>query len=138
AIFGAKKGKRRPRRKATKTQLKTSKPAARVATREPKPDPYTYLYAYWEEVLAGKVSVPGWYNNPVTEAQVQRLRDDGIKLPGRPITKGQASDLIGLGETIEPSQFELLKFFKVTGLPLKQYSIASIEINRLMSDPEKA
>src|SRR5690554_7519764 len=102
AIFGGKKGKRRPRKKASSTRAKTRTPATRMAAREPKPDPYTYLYDYWKEVSEGKVSVPGWYNEQVTEAQLQRLRDDGIRLPGRPITKGQASDLIGLGETVEP------------------------------------
>lgn len=141
AIFGAKKGKRRSRRKTSNRQsspTKRSTPAARIAAREPKPDPYVYLYDRWKEVSEGKVKVPAWYHDPVTERQLQRLRDDEIKLPGRPISKGQASDLIGLGEPTEPEQLEILRFFKVTGLPLKHYSIAAIEIDRIMSDPEKA
>lgn len=138
-IFGSKKRKGRrtrttsPSRGSTKTS-----PAQRLANREPKPDPYTVLYDHWKDVAQGKASVPRWYNEPVTEAQLNRLKEDGIKLPGRPITKGQASDLIGLAEPPEPSEIETLKFFKITGLPLKHRSIALLTIDRLLSDPAKA
>lgn len=140
AIFGSKKGKRRPRRRTSKrpSSARRPTPGKSLTSREPPPDPYSYLYDRWKEVSEGKASVPPWYNDPVTERQLQRLRDDEIKLPGRPINKGNASDLIGLTEPPEPNQLEVLRFFKVTGLPLKHYSIAAIEIDRLMSDPEKA
>lgn len=138
AVFGSSKGKGRRKKvgSSSRSRSKTA-PARRVANREPKPDPYTLLYDHWKEVEDGKVSVRGWYHDPVTEAQLNRLKEDGIKLPGRPITKGQASDLIGLGEPPEPKQLEILKFFKVTGLPLKHQSLAQIEIDRIFSDPEK-
>ena len=96
------------------------------------------LYEHWKRVEANEVAVPRWYHDPVTEHQLNRLKEDGIKLPGRPLSKGQASDLIGLGEKVGPGQFEILKFFKVSGLPLKHSSLAAIEIDRLLSDPEKA
>ncbi len=139
AIFGSKKGKGRQRstRSAVKGSNKTT-PAKRIADREPKPDPYIFLYEHWKEVEAGNVSAPRWYNDPVTEAQLKRLAEDEIKLPGRVITKGQASDLIGLAEDPKPSELEILKFFKITGLPIKHRSIAVIEIERLMSDQDKA
>lgn len=138
AVFGSSKGKGRRKRtgSSSRSRSKTA-PAKRVANREPKPDPYTLLYDHWKEVESGNVSVRGWYHDPVTEAQLNRLKEDGIRLPGRPITKGQASDLIGLGEPPEPGQLEILRFFKVTGLPLKHQSLAQIEIDRLFSDPEK-
>jgi len=139
AIFGSKKGKSRKRskQKSFKNSNKTT-PAKRIADREPKPDPYTILYDHWKDVEAGIISVPRWYNDPVTEAQLKRLEDDEIQLPGRVITKGQASDLIGLAEDPGLGELEILKFFKITGLPVKHRSIALIEIERLMADPENA
>lgn len=138
AVFGSSKGKGRKKRTGSSNRGRSkAAPAKRVANREPKPDPYTLLYDHWKEVESGNVSVRGWYHDPVTEAQLNRLKEDGIRLPSRPITKGQASDLIGLGETPGPGQLEILRFFKVTGLPLKHESLAEIEIGRLFSDPEK-
>ncbi len=138
AVFGSSKGKGRRRSRSGSTRSTKKTPASRIASREPKPDPYSILYEHWKRVEANEVAVPRWYHDPVTEHQLNRLKEDGIKLPGRPLSKGQASDLIGLGEEVDPGQFEILKFFKVSGLPLKHGSLAAIEIDRLLSDPEKA
>lgn len=138
AVFGSAKGKGRKKSRSSTTRSSTRKPAKRIADREPKPDPYSILYDHWKRIERKEVAVPAWYHDPVTEYQLARLKDDGIRLPGRPISKGQASDLISLGETPDPGQFEILKFFKVSGLALKHSSIAAIEIDRLLSDPEKA
>ncbi|QWV11803.1 hypothetical protein [Marinobacter adhaerens] len=138
AVFGSAKGKGKKRSRANTKRRNTRAPAKRIADREPKPDPYSMLYEHWKRVEAKEVAVPPWYHDPITEHQLNRLKEDGTKLPGRPLSKGQASDLIGLGEEVDPGQFEILKFFKVTGLPLKHGSLAAIEIDRLLSDPEKA
>src|SRR5690554_7442098 len=102
AIFGSKKGKGRRRRTASAVKGGSKKaPAKKIANREHKPDPYTFLHEHWKEVEAGNYSVPRWYNDTVTEGQLKRLAEDEIEIPRGVITKGQASDLIGLGETPE-------------------------------------
>jgi hypothetical protein len=138
AVFGSAKGKGRKRSRSSTARSNTGGPAKRMADREPKPDPYSILYDHWKSIEQDPASLPSWYHDPVTERQLQRLKEDGIRLPGRPITKGQASDLIGLAQPPELEQEEILRFFKVKGLPLKHGIIATIEIDRLMSDPEKA
>ncbi len=139
AVFGSAKGKnRRPRRRATNKPISKPTPAKRMATRDREPDAYSILYQHWKDVEEGKIAVPRWYHDPVTEPQLKRLREDNIALPGRPITKGQASELIRLGEPPHHEQEEILQFFKVKGLPLEHEIIAEIEINQLMADPEKA
>ncbi len=137
AVFGSNKGKgRRKRTRAPGKSTKNRVPAKRIADREPKPDPYLFLYDRWKKIEAGEIKVPNWYQDPVTEAQLKRLKEDGTKLPGRTIAKGQASDLIELSEPPGPTQIEILKFFKVTGLPLKHQMIALSEIDRLLEDPD--
>lgn len=54
---------------------------------------------------------PGWYFDRITEWQARRLDEDGVKWR-RTMTKGQASDLIGLSEPADASDLEVLRFFK--------------------------
>ena len=54
---------------------------------------------------------PAWYFDQMTEFQARRLEEDGRKYSGR-LTKGQASDLIGLGEQPDEDDREVLRFFK--------------------------
>lgn len=54
---------------------------------------------------------PAWYFDEMTEFQAKRLEEDGRKYSGK-LTKGQASDLIGLGEPPERESLEILRFFK--------------------------
>lgn len=122
-------------KRATASVRKT--PARTVAVREKKPDEYSFLYDHWEALKEGDQNLPAWYHDPATERQMQRLEEDDIAIPGRPLTKGQASDLIGLGMPPEPEQLEILKFFKVKGLPLRHESIARIEIDRLFKDESR-
>lgn len=139
ALFGSGKGKSRRKHRSSSNRIATTSTSAkRKTSRDPKPDPYNFLYEYWKQVEKGDIPVPSWYHDPVTDAQLKRLKDDGTTMPGRSITKGQASSLIGLSEPPEPKELEILRFFKISGLPLKHQSIALIEIERLLKDPEKA
>ena len=52
-----------------------------------------------------------WYFDPITDAQANRLEQDG-RAVNSGMTKGQASDLIGLGMNAEESDLEILRFFK--------------------------
>ncbi len=54
---------------------------------------------------------PAWYFEPMTEFQAARLADDGRNVHSS-MTKGQASDLIGLGEDADEDDLEILRFFK--------------------------
>lgn len=63
-----------------------------------------------ERLGAGEV-FPPWYFDQMTEYQARRLEEDGRKYSGR-LTKGQASDLIGIGEQPGEEDREVLRFFK--------------------------
>lgn len=54
---------------------------------------------------------PSWYFDPMTERQANRLDEDGKKYSHN-LTKGQASDLIGMGEPADEDDLEVLRFFK--------------------------
>ena len=89
-----------------------------------------------EERASGDlISAPNWFFDDVTEAQLRRLEETGVEITkGRP-TKGQASDLIGLFEPVEPECEEILRFFKVSRRGMNQ-SRARHEVGRLLADPE--
>lgn len=55
---------------------------------------------------------PAWYFEQMSEYQARRLEEDGRKYSGD-LTKGQASDLIGLGEQPDEDDREVLRFFKM-------------------------
>ena len=72
-----------------------------------------WLQERWE--LAQRLGVgdvfPAWYFDEMTESQGRRLEEDGRRYSGQ-LTKGQASDLIGLGEQPDEEDREVLRFFK--------------------------
>lgn len=72
-----------------------------------------WLQERWE--LAQREGIgdvfPSWYFDHMTERQARRLEEDGRKYSGQ-LTKGQASDLIGLGEQPNEEDREVLRFFK--------------------------
>jgi hypothetical protein len=76
---------------------------------------------------------PAWYFDPVTERQLERMHRDGISVSGVGLTKGKASDLIGLLEPIEEKHEAILRFFKV---PLRgmNHSRAIYEVSKLFAD----
>ena len=82
-------------------------------------------------------SVPIWFFDEVTDRQIQKIEEIGIKISGGRPTKGQASDIIGLFEPAEDENIEILKFFKISLKDMNQ-SKARYEVNKLLQDPEKS
>ena len=76
-----------------------------------------------------------WRQDPATDAQKRRLKEEGIKFPSS-LTKGEASDLIG--STVEPDDHELaiLKFFKIAGISKMSQTDARKKIEAIFDAPE--
>ena len=76
-----------------------------------------------------------WGQDPATDAQKERLKEEGIKHSSS-ISKGEASDLIG--STTDPSESDLaiLKFFKVQGISNMSETDALRKIESIFSDPK--
>ena len=73
-----------------------------------------------------------WRNDPVTEAQKRRMRENGIKFSEN-ITKGEASDLIGSLLPPTEEQEELLKFFKTKEISKLSQTTAQKLINEIFN-----
>lgn len=100
-----------------------------------------WLPQRWErsakEMASGNlVEFPTWYFDDVTERQQARLADikklGVFKTPGK-LTKGQASDLIGLFEEPDDHDLQVMKFFKVPTRSVSQTK-ARMEVARLFMD----
>jgi hypothetical protein len=78
---------------------------------------------------------PKWYFDAITERQRSRLNDDGFQLNLESLSKGNASDLIGLMMPPEPQDEEVLRFFSSAPHVLNQ-TRAREEAKRLLADPE--
>jgi len=101
-----------------------------------------WLPQRWERAAQEKASgdlkeFPPWYYDDATERQQARLADikqmGVFKMEGK-LTKGQASDLIGLFEEPDDHELAVLKFFKIPTRSVSQTK-ARIEVTRLFSDP---
>jgi hypothetical protein len=76
-----------------------------------------WLEERWEiakkERDTGKlVTVPHWFFEDVTDRQLQKIEEMGLKIKGGRPSKGEASDIIGLFEPVEEENEEILRFFK--------------------------
>jgi hypothetical protein len=78
---------------------------------------------------------PDWYFDPITDRQRNRLLEDGFELDLGTLSKGNASDLIGLLMPPEPEDESVLRFFKSSPLLLNQ-TRARHEAKRLLADPD--
>jgi hypothetical protein len=76
-----------------------------------------------------------WRNDPATEKQKKRMREDGIKFD-KNITKGEASDLIGSLLPPDEGQEEVLKFFKVKGISKLSQTSAQQKIDEILSNSD--
>lgn len=85
------------------------------------------------------VSVPDWFFDEVTDRQLQRLEDDGWRISDlpAPITKGMASDLIGLVEPVPPDKQAVLEHFGLFTSDMGQ-SEARYRVADLMREPASA
>jgi hypothetical protein len=84
-----------------------------------------------------KKDFPIWYFEEATERQTKLLAEKGISLPNGQLSKGQASDVIGLFFPVAESDEQVLKFFKIPAKGLNQ-TTAQIEVNKLLAEPENA
>jgi len=80
---------------------------------------------------------PKWYFDEATERQLNKLDELGVSVSKRKkITKGQASDLIGMHEPAEKDSLEILRFFKVPTRDMNQTK-ARHEIALIFDDEVK-
>lgn len=101
-----------------------------------------YLKDQWaaaeKERDSGTTSTfPHWFFDAPTERQLERIKTDGLHVGGPGLTKGAASDLIGLALPVEDGDAEVLKFFKVPLKGLNQ-TRARYEVKRLPADAQNA
>src|SRR5687767_12600157 len=127
-----KKSKRRGQTGQAKLSKAESSPAVFNEHKE-------WLSSRWSEAKrqleAGDLkSFPSWYFDEVTERQAELLASKGINLPDGPVSKGQASDLIGLFFPVDEEDKAVLKFFKVPTKGLNQ-TTARAEAVKLLADP---
>lgn len=76
-----------------------------------------------------------WYYEDPTERQLKLINDLGLSKMANGVTKGQASDLIGLFERPDSDELEILKFFKISSRGMSQTK-ARDEIGKLFSSGE--
>jgi hypothetical protein len=117
--------KRSPKRGAPASIDKPqSKNAARNTTAR-QPDNLEWLETRWKLAEAQQQSAstgifPQWYYDEATERQLDKLHELGVTMKRKKLTKGRASDLIGMHEPAGEEQLEILKFFKVPTKGLNQ------------------
>ena len=76
-----------------------------------------------------------WRQEPATEAQKRRLALEGINFSS-PITKGEASDLIGGNLPPEDHQIAVLKFFKIEGISKMSQTDARRAVESILEKSE--
>lgn len=99
-----------------------------------------WLKARWQAAREAQrtgtsADFPKWYLDPITERQQSRLREDGFQLNMDSLSKGNASDLIGLMMPPEPQDEKILRFFNSDPHVFNQ-TRAREEIKRLLEDPQ--
>lgn len=92
-----------------------------------------WLRTEWEKEVSTSPPPRHWFSDPVTEPQLRLIKKIGIPTRGIRLTKGMASDLIGLYEPIEDEAREILKFFKIPVKNLNQ-TTARHRVTELLSD----
>lgn len=141
-LAGHKKGKT----KGQTVSNRSLKKAARLSEAEPSVAVFNehkaWLSSRWSEANrhndAGDTKTfPSWFFDEATERQLNLLTDKGISLSGGQLSKGQASDVIGLFFPVEEGDKQVLRFFKVPIKGLNQ-TTARAEVVKLQADPERA
>jgi len=90
-----------------------------------------------ERAAGTLMTIPAWFFDPVTERQLERIQRDGLSVSGVGLTKGKASDLIGLFEPVEEEHEAILKFFKIHLGGMNQ-SRGRHEVGKLLADAKNA
>jgi hypothetical protein len=99
-----------------------------------------WLMARWAEAERGREQgesrrFPPWHFDAPTERQLQQLRDAGLTFRLPDLTRGQASDILGLFEPVEPENKDILHFFDIPSKELNR-SRARHEVAQLLADPQ--
>lgn len=90
-----------------------------------------------EQQLSGHGKIfPKWYFDAPTERQLEKLEKLNVSVNRKKITKGQASDLIGMHYPADEEYLEILKFFKVAIRGMKQTQ-ARHEVALIFEDEKK-
>ena len=124
-----------------KSQQKSGSGGSRAASgQEVVQQNLDWLKARWARAASEKAdknleTVDKWFFHKVTKAQLNRLQRLDVNWPAEDLTKGKASDLIGLFEKIEPEASAVLRFFKLPVKGLSQ-SKAREEAAILLADEE--
>lgn len=136
-LFLISSGKGRGRSNAVQDKKKGSDaPQASGSTSAGAADSLAQLREHWALAARSRGTPnapPDWFFDPVTERQMDRLAESRTRLPREKLTKGMASDLIGLGEPLEDEHAEVLRFFKVSLRGMNQ-TLGRYEVRRLMAD----
>lgn len=141
-ISGNKKGKARGHTVSSQPPRKPTQLSEAEASVAVFNEHKAWLTSRWTEAnrhnaTGDKTTFPSWFFDVATEKQLKLLREEGITLSGGQLSKGQASDVIGLFFPVEEEDKEVLKFFKV---PIKEFNqtTAKAERVKLLADPESA
>ena len=98
-----------------------------------------WLQERWEladqQQLSGQSGMfPEWYFDPVTAAQLKRLKNENIRIKESTFTKGKASDVIGLTNRPDDHELEVLRFFKISIKGLNQTSARHLSQIKLQDE----
>jgi hypothetical protein len=103
-----------------------------------------WLHERWVRADAAQASgdhseFPPWYFDAVTQPQLERVQDLHLQVHGGDLTKGAASDLIGLFAPVEEKDAEVCRFFHLEIPPeFSNETRGRMEAARLLADPAKA
>ncbi|MCU7934762.1 MAG: hypothetical protein KZQ99_07770 [Candidatus Thiodiazotropha sp. (ex Dulcina madagascariensis)] len=95
----------------------------------------------FQEQIEAALNLPqesgeAWQNEPATQAMMQELDERGIWL-NRPLTKGQAMNVLGLFSPPDGRQVDILKHFNIPYSFKMNQTMAYYLIRELFSDPQK-
>lgn len=91
--------------------LKSASTTPKSTSRNKSREAPEWLLKRWQSQLNGEPGFPEWYQHEPSERQIQALKQYGIEIPPK-LTKGTASDLIGLKLPADEADIEIAKFFK--------------------------
>ena len=80
-------------------------------------------------------TVPKWFFHKATKAQLRRLSRDGVDWPAEELTKGKASDLIGLFNKLDAEDAKVLRFFELPTEGMSQ-TYGREAVAKLMANPK--
>lgn len=123
---------------AAKRKPHTSRGAARTKRSGVVEENIGWLKERWdaaqEEQESGELkTIPPWFFDDVTHAQLKRIAQLGVEITKGNPTKGEASDIIGLFEPPDEYDAEILKFFNVPLVGMNQ-SNANHTVMKLFQD----